>query len=119
MQDRAGILGESSALSEIIRVLANTIDARASASAGNSYTAKLLAKGPIKIAKKVAEEGGELALALAAEDDDAVLGEAADVLYHLLVGLKVRGLSLDQLADVLIAREGVSGLVEKASRPTD
>ncbi len=63
-----------------------------------SYTAKLASQGTLKIAQKVGEEGVELALAAAAQDRDRVTAEAADLLYHLLVLLAVRGLTL---ADVV------------------
>jgi phosphoribosyl-ATP pyrophosphohydrolase len=84
-----------------------------------SYTAKLLAKGPHRTAKKLGEEVVELCIALAAQDDVEVRGEAADVLFHLLVALRSRGISLDDVASVLGERQGVSGLVEKASRAGD
>ena len=104
-------------LGEVLAALAAVIAERAAAGdASSSYTASLLAKGPNKIAKKLIEEAGELGLALASESDGDVANEAADVLYHLLVGLKARGVSLDDVAAVLASREGLSGLDEKASR---
>jgi len=109
-------LGSIDDLAATLARLAATIDARASQNSGNSYTAQLLAKGPSKVAKKMIEEGGEFALALVSEDDAAVASEAADVLYHLLVGLRARGVRLQDVAAVLTAREGTSGLDEKASR---
>ena len=109
-------LGETQALGRVLQRLAATIDARAGADADTSYTAQLLAKGPTKIAEKIIEEGGELASALTDESDDAVASEAADVLYHMLVGLRARGVSLADVAAVLEAREGTSGLEEKAGR---
>jgi phosphoribosyl-ATP pyrophosphohydrolase len=109
-------LGTIDDLAASLARLAQTIDTRATSDADTSYTAQLLAKGPSKIAKKMIEEGGEFALALTTEDDHAVASEAADVLYHLLVGLRARGVSLNDVAAVLTAREGVSGLDEKASR---
>lgn len=69
-----------------------------------SYTTKLLDAGPRRIAQKVGEEGVETALAAVAQDDAALLGEAADLLYHLLVLLRARGLSLADLVAVLEAR---------------
>ena len=109
-------LGDMQALGRVFQRLAATIDARAGADADTSYTAQLLAKGPAKIAEKIIEEGGELAFALTDESDDAVASEAADVLYHMLVGLSARGVSLADVAAVLEAREGTSGLEEKAGR---
>lgn len=97
--------------------LAETVSARAEAGESDaSYTASLLAKGPSKIAKKLIEEAGELGLALAGETEREVANEAADVLYHMLVGLQARGVSLDDVARVLAARQGLSGLEEKAGR---
>ena len=62
-----------------------------------SYTAKLLAAGTRRIAQKVGEEGLELALAGVAQSDPEIVGEAADLLYHMLLLLKVKGLSLSQV----------------------
>ena len=96
--------------------LAATIAARASADPDSSWTAKLLAKGPDACAAKVAEEGGELADAVRGESDARVAGEAADVLFHVFVALRSRGVSLDDVAAALEARQGTSGIDEKAGR---
>lgn len=97
--------------------LAGTIDARAAGGeAGKSWTAKLLAQGPDACAAKVAEEGGELAEAVRRESDERVASEAADVLYHVFVALRSRGVSLDDVAASLEARQGTSGIDEKAGR---
>ena len=69
-----------------------------------SYTTRLYGEGPGRIAQKVGEEGVELALAAVSRDDDAVLAEAADLLFHLLVLLKSRGLSLGRAVAELEAR---------------
>ena len=69
-----------------------------------------------RFAAKIIEEGGELAFALTDESDQAVAAEAADVLYHMLVGLSARGVSMADVAAVLETREGMSGLEEKAGR---
>ena len=71
-----------------------------------SYTTTLFEAGVRRIAQKVGEEGVETALAAVVQDDDALLGEAADLLYHLLVLLRARGLSLADAKAVLKAREG-------------
>jgi phosphoribosyl-ATP pyrophosphohydrolase len=97
--------------------LAETIAARRGDDPSKSYTAKLLAKGPLHCAKKLGEEGVEFAIAVAAQDDDAVAAEAADVLYHLLAALAARGVSTHAVAEALLGRRGVSGLDEKANRP--
>jgi phosphoribosyl-ATP pyrophosphohydrolase/phosphoribosyl-AMP cyclohydrolase len=87
-------------LARLERVIAERIDARPP----GSYTAKLLAQGTRRIAQKVGEEGLELALAAVAQSDEEVIGEAADLMYHTLLLLKVKGLSLSQVAAELEAR---------------
>lgn len=87
-------------LGELERIIA----ARASASPEESYTARLMARGLLKIAQKVGEEGVETALAATNQDDEALTGEAADLIFHLLVLLKARGLSLADVVSVLEAR---------------
>ncbi len=84
--------------------LQSIVDQRASDAPEESYTAKLLSRGVLKCAQKVGEEGVEVALAATAEDDNALLGEAADLLYHLTVVLKARGLTLADVAKVLEGR---------------
>ncbi len=80
------------------------VDSRLDADPAESYVAKLFAKGVLKAAQKVGEEGVETALAGAAEDDDALLNEAADLIFHLTVLLRARGLSLSDAVKVLEAR---------------
>ena len=84
--------------------LEQTIRDRAAADPSESWTAKLLASGPKRIAQKVGEEGVETALAGAAGDEAELASEAADLVYHLLVLLKARGLSLQDVLDVLESR---------------
>ena len=96
--------------------LAQTIDQRARASAETSYTRSLLDKGAAHCARKFGEEAIELAIAAAALDENAVRAEAADVLYHLLVVLRARGVALSSVMDELGKRSAQSGLEEKASR---
>jgi phosphoribosyl-ATP pyrophosphohydrolase/phosphoribosyl-AMP cyclohydrolase len=74
-----------------------------------SYTAKLLAEGTRRVAQKVGEEGLELALAAVAQSDDEVIGEAADLLYHTLLLLKVKGLSLEHVVTELGRRHAARG----------
>jgi len=112
-------LGNASRLAEALARLAHTIDARADSDPEISYTAKLLHRGPLQCGKKLGEEAVELALALAAQTDADVANEAGDVLYHLLVALKSRGISLDTVGEALASREGRSGLEEKARRPSE
>lgn len=96
--------------------LAATITARRAEAAGKSYTRQLLDAGPVKCAKKFGEEAVELVIAATAQDDTALKAEAADVLYHLLVLLQSRDVSLEDVLSVLRQREGTSGIAEKASR---
>jgi phosphoribosyl-ATP pyrophosphohydrolase len=105
-------------LGAAIDELAVTVSARRGADPATSYTAKLLADGPAKCAKKLGEEAVEAALAAVSGDKQALAHEAADVLYHLLVTLEACGVAPSQVAAVLEQREGVSGLDEKASRPS-
>lgn len=81
-----------------------------------SYTTALLAAGPTKAGAKVAEEAGELVSAACGESDERVVSEAADLVYHMLVLLACRDLSLARVEDELARRFGVSGLDEKAAR---
>jgi phosphoribosyl-ATP pyrophosphohydrolase len=96
--------------------LAQTIEQRARASAETSYTRSLLDRGAAHCARKFGEEAIELAIAAAALDENAVRAEAADVLYHLLVVLRARGVALSSVMDELGKRSAQSGLEEKASR---
>jgi phosphoribosyl-ATP pyrophosphohydrolase len=90
---------------------------RAAASAGTSYTRKLLDKGVAHCAKKLGEEAVETVLAAVGDDRDHLIAETADLLYHLLVVLQVRGITLSEVEAALSRRTGQSGLEEKASRP--
>jgi phosphoribosyl-ATP pyrophosphohydrolase len=94
-----------------------TIAARKTADPVQSYTAKLIAAGKLTCAKKVAEEAVETALAAVAQDKPALTNESADLLYHLLVLWAACGVAPDDVYAALAAREGKSGLEEKASRP--
>ena len=96
--------------------LARTIDDRAGASAETSYTRSLLDRGAAHCARKFGEEAIEFTIAVAAQDESAVRAEAADVLYHLLVALRARGIVLSSVMDELGKRSGQSGHQEKASR---
>ena len=81
--------------------LESVIAQRATEKPEASYTARLLEKGITRVAQKVGEEGVELALAAAAQDDDKVVGESADLLFHLLVLLRARGVSLGRVVNEL------------------
>ena len=96
--------------------LAVLVHDRARASPDVSYTRKLLDRGVAQCAKKLGEEAVEAAIAAISEDRERVIGEAADVLYHLLVMLHARGIKLDEVEAELGARTRQSGLDEKAAR---
>ena len=104
-------------MSFTLRDLERIVAARATVTDGTSYTARLIAAGPHRVAKKLGEEGVEAALACARGTPGELTAEAADVLYHLLVALRVHDLPLDAVMDELARRTGQTGLEEKASRP--
>lgn len=105
-------------LGETLERLEGVVVSRKSDPSEKSYTSRLLAGGVPRIGEKVLEEAGELVAAASAETDDRVVSEAADLLYHTLVLLACRGLSLARVEDELARRFGVSGLDEKAARAT-
>jgi phosphoribosyl-ATP pyrophosphohydrolase/phosphoribosyl-AMP cyclohydrolase len=84
--------------------LERVIERRIAESPQGSYTARLFAEGPKRIAQKVGEEGLEVALAAAAEPDDKVVAESADLIFHLLVLLRSRGLSFQSVVSELQSR---------------
>ena len=96
--------------------LGQLLESRKASTAEKSYTKSLLDGGPDKIGSKLREEAGELADAIKNESDERVLSEASDLLYHTLVGLTQRGLTLRQVIEVLAKRTQQSGHAEKASR---
>ena len=93
-----------------------TVTDRLSADPGTSYVASLKAKGLPAIARKLGEEATEAVVAALAGSDEELVGEAADVLFHLTVLLAAKGISFDRVMAELERREGTSGLDEKASR---
>jgi phosphoribosyl-ATP pyrophosphohydrolase len=106
-----------SRFAETLERLQAVIASRKGADPQSSYTAKLLGDGPERAAKKFGEEAVETIIAAAQGDADALAAESADLIYHWLVVLAGAGVSLDDVAAKLEAREGTSGLVEKAARP--
>ena len=98
--------------------LAATIAARRGADPGASWTARLLASGPETCARKFGEEAVEAVVEAVRGDRAALTAEAADVLYHLLVMLAARDVTLEQVLAELSRREGTSGVAEKAARGT-
>jgi phosphoribosyl-ATP pyrophosphohydrolase len=99
--------------------LAAIIAARANASATASYTKSLLDGGPARAAKKLGEEAIETVIAAVQGDAEALTRESADLLYHLLVVLHQRGISLADVCAELEHRTGRSGHAEKAARQAD
>ena len=100
-------------LADLARIVADRAKA---ADPSSSYTAKLLAEGVEKCARKFGEEAVEATIAAVSEDDAALTAEAGDVLYHLLVMLEARGVKLAAVMAELEKRTARSGLAEKAAR---
>lgn len=96
--------------------LAATIADRKGADPETSWTAKLLSKGPEKCAEKFGEEAVEAIIEAVRGDKPALTSEAADVLYHLLVMIAARDVSLQDVLEELERREGTSGVAEKLAR---
>jgi phosphoribosyl-AMP cyclohydrolase / phosphoribosyl-ATP pyrophosphohydrolase len=99
-----------------LSTLTEEITARRHATSAKSYVKSLLEGGAEKIGAKVREEADEFVRAVAGEPDERVASEAADLLFHTLVGLESRGLDVRSVLEVLAKRFGTSGHVEKASR---
>ena len=97
--------------------LEQIISARAQADPDESWTARLLAKGPEKAAEKLGEEAIEAVIEAVRNDPERLTSEAADVLFHLLVMLHARGVKIADVMQELSRRQSQSGLQEKASRP--
>ena len=102
----------------VLERLAATIAARRGAAPESSHTARLFSRGPEKCAEKFGEEAVEAIMEAAKGDRERLTAEAADVLYHLLVMLAARDLTLEDVLAELERREGVSGVDEKAGRGT-
>lgn len=111
-----GALEPKAGLGEELTRLAAVVEARRSAPPTQSYTSSLLAGGGRAIGAKVEEEALELAEALSEEGPERVVSEAADLLYHVMVGLSCRGVGAAAVAAELARRQGMSGLEEKRSR---
>jgi len=100
-------------LSDLERIVAE----RATSTDGSSYTASLFAKGQTRAAKKLGEEAVETVIAAVSGDRAEVVTESADLLYHLLVVLKIADVPLDEVLAELQRRTAQTGLEEKANRP--
>ena len=96
--------------------LAATIEARRGADPDESWTARLLSKGPERCAEKFGEEAVEAVIEAVKGDAGRLTAEAADVIFHLLVMCASRGVSLADIEAELARREGTSGIEERASR---
>ena len=96
--------------------LETIIARRAGASPDESWTARLIAKGPNKVAEKFGEEAVEALIEAVADNPARLTSEAADVLFHLLVMLHVRGVPVADVMAELDRRQSQSGLAEKAAR---
>ncbi|HEY3594330.1 MAG TPA: bifunctional phosphoribosyl-AMP cyclohydrolase/phosphoribosyl-ATP diphosphatase HisIE [Polyangiaceae bacterium] len=111
-----GVAAEGNAAAPFLGRLEAEIEARRQSSGEKSYTKSLLDAGTSKIGDKMREEADEFARALAGESEDRVASEAADVVYHLLVGLASRRVSWRSVVSALAKRSGTSGHAEKAAR---
>jgi len=98
---------------DVLSRLAATIKARRIARPEDSHTRRLLDGAPVKPAKKLGEEAVEVAIAALAQDEKALVGEAADLLYHLLVVLESRHIALDDVLDELERRMSATDLEQK------
>jgi phosphoribosyl-ATP pyrophosphohydrolase/phosphoribosyl-AMP cyclohydrolase len=113
---RDGLAAASSRPQTLLAELEAVLEARKGSNESASYTKSLYDAGAPRIGAKIEEESRELASALASDSDERVVSEAADVLYHLLVGLRWRSIPLRRVLAELARRLGVSGHVEKAGR---
>ncbi|MFM9890155.1 MAG: phosphoribosyl-ATP diphosphatase [Rickettsiales bacterium] len=104
-----------SAFSTLDQLVA-TIASRVGGDPKLSHTAKLLKRGPARIAKKLGEEGVEVAIAAAQNSREEVIAESADLLFHLLVLWQAMGVTPAEVMAELARREGTSGIEEKSSR---
>lgn len=103
-------------MTDTLARLETIIAARRNADPESSYVARLNARGVGKIAQKVGEEAVEAVIAALEDDRQGLVGEAADLLFHLLVLLAAKDVPLAEVLTELDRREGVSGIAEKAAR---
>lgn len=106
----------ASSADDVFARLSTTLFERRNASPESSYTAKLYAKGPDAILKKIGEETAELIMASKDGQRDGIVCESADVIFHLMTLLAFHGLSIEDVRQELVRREGVSGIEEKKAR---
>ena len=103
-------------MNAILERLDLTIQAKTTEPPNKSHTAKLLNKGTEKCAEKFGEEAIELIVASVKKKRKEVIGEAADTLYHMLVLLRSKNISIKEVLTELASREGMSGIEEKRKR---
>ena len=101
---------------DVLQRLSATLASRKGADPSTSYTAKLFAKGPDSILKKIGEESAEVIMAAKDGQRGPIISESADLIYHLLALLAFYDMGIDEVAQELSLREGVSGIDEKNSR---
>ena len=106
-------------MNDIMQRLTQELEARKSADPQSSYVAKLYSKGMNAILKKVGEEVAETIIAAKDGSQEDLIYETADLWFHTMVMLAQAGLSAEDVLNELARREGLSGLVEKASRPKE
>jgi len=99
--------------------LESVIASRIGGDPAQSYVAKLHARGTAKIAQKVGEEAVECVIAACTDDRDGLIGEAADLMFHLTLLLRAQDITLDDVRAELTRRDGMSGIAEKAARPKE
>ena len=103
-------------MNKILERLDLTIQGKTTESPNKSHTAKLLKKGTEKCAEKFGEEAIELIVASVKKKKKEIIGEAADALYHMLVLLRSKNISINEVLSELASREGISGIEEKRKR---
>lgn len=103
-------------LTELVTTLKSRLP-KAGGDPDNSYVAKLYSKGPDAFLKKIGEEATELVMAAKDENHQSIINETADLWFHSLVALTYYGVDPSEVFAELAKRQGVSGLIEKASRP--
>ena len=116
VDSEGGVVDAEAEAEPFLQALERVIQARQSSTSEKSYTRSLLDGGPERIGAKLREEAAELAEAVASESPERVASEAADVLYHLMVGLRLRGVAVRDVLAALAARAGTGGHAEKAAR---
>ncbi|MDP6953202.1 MAG: phosphoribosyl-ATP diphosphatase [Alphaproteobacteria bacterium] len=101
---------------DVLARLQAVIESRKGGDPATSYVAKRFAQGRAKIAQKVGEEAVEAAIAAVSSDREALVGESADLLFHLMILWADAGIEPDEVLDELARREGISGIEEKKNR---